>query len=170
MKASRTWGAKSIDGALVKLSTMNLKTAAALKKLSTDPSSPSPVPRSNRVPIWVCRAPRLNKTQAFSNATVRWALGTPVKESYLQRKIQKNYENSLHFFFTGLGRWYTPGMMIETPVNYRPRPVKHKMNPQSEYLDRGKNHARPVEAENSPGFRSSLLVRFEWVTLHLGKY
>lgn len=84
MKASSTCGAKSIDGAFVKLSTMKRKTAAARKKLSTEPSSPSPVPRSSRVPICVCKAPRLNRTQAFSKATVRWALGTPVKESNLE--------------------------------------------------------------------------------------
>ena len=30
----------------------------------------------------------LNKTEAFSNATVRWLLGTPVKESYLKLKKQ----------------------------------------------------------------------------------
>lgn len=83
MKASRTCGARSMDGAFVKLSTMKRKTAAARKKLSTEPSSPSPVPRSSRVPICVWSAPRLNKTQAFSNATVRWALGTPVNESNL---------------------------------------------------------------------------------------
>jgi hypothetical protein len=34
----------------------------------------------------VCRAPRLKRTQAFSKATVRWALGTPVNESNLKRK------------------------------------------------------------------------------------
>jgi hypothetical protein len=60
--------------------------AAARKKLSTEPSSPSPVPRSSLVPIWVCKAPRLNRTQAFSNATVLWALGTPVNESNLYIK------------------------------------------------------------------------------------
>jgi hypothetical protein len=51
MNASRTCGAKSMDGALVKLSTMKRKMAAARKKLSTEPSSPSPVPRSSLVPI-----------------------------------------------------------------------------------------------------------------------
>lgn len=83
MKLSRTCGAKSMEGALVKLSTMKRNTAAARRKLSTDPSSPSSVPRSSLVPICVWRAPRLKRTHAFSNATVRWALGTPVRESYL---------------------------------------------------------------------------------------
>jgi hypothetical protein len=35
----------------------------------------------------VYTAPMLNSTHAFSNATVRWQLGTPVRESYLRNYL-----------------------------------------------------------------------------------
>lgn len=77
-------GLRSMLGALVKLSWMYWKVPAARRNASTALSSPRLVLRSCRVPICVYTAPMLNSTHAFSNATVRWQLGTPVNESYLK--------------------------------------------------------------------------------------
>ena len=87
-KNSRVAGFKSMLGALVKFSKMYWNVPADRKKLSTAASNPLAVNRSWRVPICVYRAPTLNKTEAFSKATVRWELGTPVKLSYLQKKSE----------------------------------------------------------------------------------
>ena len=66
MRNSRTCGARSMDGALVKLSTMKRKTEAARRKLSTEASRPCSVFQSWRAPICVCSAPKLNSTHAFT--------------------------------------------------------------------------------------------------------
>lgn len=88
MSMSRISGLRSLDGALVKVSCRYRNMPAARRKLFAAASSPSGRVRSWRAPSWVYRAPRLKRTHAFSNATVRWQLGVPVRESYLwERKL-----------------------------------------------------------------------------------
>lgn len=79
MKETLCRGAVNVCGGLVVGGTA----PAALWKASMARSMPAAAERSWRAPIWVYRAPMLKSTLPFSNASVRWQDGTPVRESYL---------------------------------------------------------------------------------------
>lgn len=74
---SKNCGFKSMLGAFVNVSCICLNIPAARRKLSTAMSRPFSVLRSCLVAICVYTPAKLNRIQAFSNATVRWLDGIP---------------------------------------------------------------------------------------------